>query len=113
MIKINIGNKIIKSVKFIYSHAQTEINIKTEIINIKKGVLQGGILNLTLLNLYLTDMINELNKITNDVITYADDIVLILTNKKNVDQCLRIIYEWAIMNKMGLNQKKIIYNENI
>jgi hypothetical protein len=42
-------------------------------INIKIGVLQEGILSPTFFNLYLTDLIYELNKISNDVPIYADN----------------------------------------
>jgi hypothetical protein len=106
MEKMNIHQKIINTIKFIYSHAKTQINKNTETININKGVLQGGILSPTLFNLYLTDLIDDLNKISNDVPTYADDIALILTRLKDVDKCIRIIHEWKIKNKIGLNSKK-------
>ena len=93
-------------IKFIYSHAKTQINKNTETININKGVLQGGILSPTLFNLYLTGLIDDLNKISNDVPTYADDIALILTRLKDVDKCIRIIHEWTIKNKIRLNPNK-------
>jgi len=53
---------------------------KNSQIQLKRGVLQGSAISPFLFNLYIDDLIEELNKI-GICFAYADDIIIICRNK--------------------------------
>ena len=60
--KYGINEKIIGTIKLLYSYAKLKISNDSEIINVNNGVLQGSLISPLLFDLYINDLIIELNK---------------------------------------------------
>ena len=82
---------------------------------IKRGVLQGSKLGPVLFNLFINDLLDELNhtcfgaKINSIHIAalgFADDIVLISDNPSNLQRLLHISYDWTKKNLMAFHTSK-------
>ena len=104
--KLKINTKLLNVVKRIYTLAKVRINPLTESININSGVLQGSTLSPLLFNAFINDLINTLEKSTSDVLAYADDIAFVCTNKRQLNNTLKILKKWCANNKMTINFKK-------
>jgi len=50
-------------------------------ININNGVLQSSLIFTILFNLYINDLIKELNQNSYEILVYADDLYIIWRNK--------------------------------
>ena len=42
----------------------------------------------------------------NETFAYADDIMVIARSKKRIEDAMKIIGDWCLLNKMELNYKK-------
>ncbi len=60
MAKKGYGEEIIKAIKKIYSSAKMRLNTLQRVININRGVLQGGILSPWLFNIYIDDFVKSI-----------------------------------------------------
>ena len=106
MRKLNAPEKLINTISKIYSFAKMKINIFQKPMNVNRGVLQGSILSPMLFNIYINDLIKEIDENAFEVLAYADDIAVICKNKNELLNVMNIIDKWAINNDVLINKKK-------
>jgi hypothetical protein len=92
----------------LYNHYR--IRIGSRIITYNKGVAQGSILSPALFNIFVEDLVEKLSKELNlhveDILLYADDILLLCDSPEQVRKCIQIVERWSKENGMELNKKK-------
>ena len=71
----------------------------------KRGLIQGSWLSPLLFNVYINDLLLELEK-NYFIKAYADDLVVGLTNPNDLDECLDIINRWSTKNDIKINANK-------
>ena len=74
-----------------------------EKIGIKTGLPQGSLNAPQLFCEYIDDLVYLLNKITNSVYLYADDIAIICKGIKELEEILIILDNWCTINDMKIN----------
>jgi len=86
------------------------IRIGKRIIKFNKGVAQGSILSPALFNIFIEDLADklsqELKMSIEDILMYADDILLLCDSQYQIRKCVQIIEEWSKQNGMELNKDK-------
>jgi hypothetical protein len=92
----------------LYTHYR--IQIGKRMIRFNKGVAQGSILSPALFNIFIEDLVeslaNELKISTEDILLYADDILILCQSQEQVAKCVQIIENWSYLNGMELNKNK-------
>lgn len=114
MQEIGIGGKLLQVVQEMYNNAtvcsKTEVGLSRE-ITVRKGVLQGNTLSPTLFNIFINDIVDSLKDCDSPTVDeaglvpvpclmYADDIVILSTTKKGLQDKLNSLHEYC--NKWGL-----------
>ena len=69
---LGISKEIIGTIKLLYSRAKLKISDNNETINVNNGVLQGRLIWRILFDLYINDLIDELDTNAFEVLTYTD-----------------------------------------
>ena len=86
------------------------IKIGKKIIHYNKGVAQGSILSPALFSIFIEDLVEKLRDQPGlnieDILLYADDILVLCTSIEQLRQCIKIIEHWSESNGMKLNKKK-------
>ncbi len=60
-------------------------------INVNNGVLQGSLISLMLLNIYINYLVVELGDYSFEVLAYADDLAIICNNRKQLDDAIILL----------------------
>ena len=76
LLRLLHDNKI-GSIKLLYSKAKLKISNDNICINVNNGVLQGSLISPMLFNLYINDLIKELNQNSYEILAYADDLCIL------------------------------------
>jgi hypothetical protein len=97
---------IVNTIKKLYSGARMRLNTLHQVLNINKGVMQGGILSPWLFNIYIDDLITELKQYTFEVLGYADDLALICQSPKELEDAMNVLEKWSEENEIAINKKK-------
>ena len=91
-------------------YSRYRIRIGNKVIKYNKGVAQGSILSPALFDIFIEDLAQDLSKVMGidfeDVLFYADDILVLCQTQAQLKQCIEIIEEWSKQNGMELNKKK-------
>ena len=74
-------------------------------IPINKGVMQGSLLSPTLFNIFVNDLIQDLEQ-KGLTMAYADDIAALYEGKPKLDNVIEVVESWAKRNKIGINYLK-------
>lgn len=120
----NIPVKYIRIIKKIYNNSETQIKINNQLgrkLKIKRGIKQGDPLSPKCFTATLEEIVKNLNhtkglKISNhylNQLSFADDIVLISDNMKNMSEMMNELYEKAKIYGLEINFEKTKIMTNI
>ena len=91
-------------------YTKYRIRIGKRIIRFNKGVAQRSILSPALFNIFIEDLAEKLAQVVElnveDILMYADDILLLCQTIDQVKRYIKVIEEWSLENGMELNKKK-------
>ena len=104
--KAKIGEDIITIIEKIYSKAGLKIDTLNEKINVNNGVLQGSLISPMLFNLYINDLIEDIDKMAFEILAYADDLAVICENETTLVEVMKVIHRWSEENGIMVNKKK-------
>ena len=114
-----IDGNFLNTIKCIYDRTECAVKINNQCTNFfkcSKGVRQGCPLSPTLFNLYINDLIDELNK-TNPTpldlghepitcLVYADDLIILSSSHDGLQQCLNSLSKYCHQWKLEVNNDK-------
>ena len=115
---LGLVGKILNVIKALYTSNSASIRIgdyMTESFSIESGVMQGSKLGPILFIIYINDLLEQLEDsklgvhIWNIVISalgFADDIILLADNVKNLQRLIDICAAWSKINGMDFNTDK-------
>ena len=118
LLKYNIRGKIYQCIKALYSHPLACIKVNnnmTEWFEIGSGVRQGDSLSPSLFGLFINDLISEIKtldigvQVKNELISilaFADDIVILAENEKDLQKMLRHVEMWCKKWRLKVNTDK-------
>ena len=98
--------EIINAIKIIYSNAKIKISSNDEYININNDVLQGILLSPILFNIYVNDLIEDLDYIAFEILAYADDLCVLCQDKNELLRAIKRIDKWSKENSINVNRQK-------
>jgi hypothetical protein len=113
-----INGNVYKIIKSIYQETTCCIKINDMLTNwfeTESGVLQGDTLSPTLFNVFINDLVSEVNMLNKgipigdhnlSILLYADDIVIMSDCEENLQIMLNTIYNWSYRNMIKFNEKK-------
>ena len=104
--QMGINEELIGSIKLLYSKAKLKISYNSECINVNNGVLQGSLISPMLFDLYINDLINELDKNSFEVLAYADDLCVLCDGRNQLNNVINIIDKWSKLNGIKVNKNK-------
>ncbi len=103
-----LSGEEIQLIKAIYSRNQIHLGKHSFTPNI--GVAQGSIISPFLFNIYSEDLYQTLEKEVDisydDLMGYADDLLVMCTSLHQLRKCIGVIQEWSLENNLMLNPKK-------
>ena len=94
------------TINLLYSKAKLKISSNSENINVNNGVLQGSLISPMLFDLYINDLINELDNNSFDVLAYAHDLCVLCDGRNQLYNVIKIIDKWSILNGIKVNKNK-------
>ena len=123
----NITGNIYYAIKAVYSNTLSAVlvnDVLTDWFITESGVRQGDNLSPTLFALYVNDLALEINaqnlgvEFDNSrlsILLYADDIVLISENEKNLQKMLKLVDKWCSkwQMKVNISKTKVIHFRKI
>lgn len=75
-----------------------------------KGVAQGSVISPALFDIFIEDLSDELRNKADlnieDLLFYADDVLILCTSTYQVEKCIQILEDWSLKNGMKLNKNK-------
>ena len=87
----------------------------SDFFSVHCGLRQGCILSPLLFNIYINDLVKELNELGKGIdingvrvscLLYADDVVILAENEQNLQDMLDTVTHWCQKWNMTINEKK-------
>ncbi len=86
-------------------YARYTIKIGKKRLQYNKGVAQGSILSPALFDIFIEDLITKLQHDADmnidDLLFYADDILLLCSSPTQAEKCIKVIEDWSLSNGMA------------
>ena len=79
---------------------------RKNIIAINSGVAQGKLCSPILFNIYIDDLVEDMNKICYCALAFADDTVFVCESLQQLYTVIAALEEWCLENEIELNKKK-------
>jgi hypothetical protein len=103
-----LSEEEIELIKAIYSRQKLVIGKESFTPNI--GVSQGSIISPFLFDIYIEDLYKELEAKCytgwKDLMGYADDLLVLCSSRKQLEDAIKCIEEWGKENNLALNPRK-------
>ena len=103
-----LGEEKTQLIRALYS--RMKIRLGNEVLLPKQGVTQGSLISPALFDIYEESLLqtieNETKISEEDILAYADDIMVICDSVDQVRRVIQVIREWSGQNNMKLNKKK-------
>ena len=91
-------------------YSRLRIKIGKKLIKYNRGVVQGSVIRPALFNIFIEDLADELKSkegiSLEDLLFYADDILIICSSPSQLKRCIEIVNNWASENGMKVNKQK-------
>ncbi len=81
------------------------LDLKNYII-VNRGVGQGKLTSPIIFNIYIDDLLDELEKIVDTVLAFADDTCFLSEDYGKVVKAINVIEKWCVANDIDLNKNK-------
>jgi len=116
--KFNIHGKFYNTIKCLLLQSASKIRINnfyTDWFHVSSGVRQGDTLSPTLFSMYINDLVHDINRLSCGIdagnsqigiLLYADDVVLIAPDEKNLQRQLNTVLEWCRKWRLSINETK-------
>ena len=111
--KLGLHGSILNALKSLYHNVKCSVrtlNGLTSVFKVSRGLKQGCVISPMLFNLYINDLVTEINELRNgvsvnrkniSVLLYADDIVFLSSTAKGLQVLLDKLGDWC--NRWGLH----------
>ncbi|MCG7891260.1 MAG: reverse transcriptase family protein, partial [Candidatus Thiodiazotropha endolucinida] len=118
LFNLGIKGKMLSAVQSLYASVSSCVRINskhTDWFTVKSGLRQGCILSPLLFNLYINDLALYLKSFDIGIeygseklclLLYADDIVLVAKNERDLQCLINALNSWCSTNDMSINSKK-------
>ncbi len=114
-----IDGKMYDTIKCMYSNTYSRVNINnrfTDWFETNNGCRQGDVISPTAFAILINDLLKELNScglgvkidanLLVSVLAFADDIVLIAENEKDLQKLIDIVHKWSVKWRFIVNPEK-------
>ncbi len=114
----NIDGKVYNAIKSMYTDTTASLKInklETDWFRCESGVRQGDVLSTTLFSIFINDLAKEIKdmdigipigELKLCILLYADDIVLLSENERDLQSMLDKLNEWCVKWHMKVNETK-------
>ena len=116
--KIGVRGNIMSAIQSLYVNVQCSVRINnciTSNFGVSNGLKQGCLMSPMLFNLYINDLVTEINLLDKglningrkvSMLLYADDIVLMANVARDLQCMLNVLNQWCIRWGLSVNPRK-------
>jgi len=116
--QLGISSKMIRALRSLYNNVQSCIKLNgslTDWFSVNTGLKQGCIISPLLFNIYINELIDAIKALNvgidigNEkvcILLYADDVVFLCENEKDLQKMLNTLESWCYSNKINVNLEK-------